>query len=129
MTALILCTRVVTCCVPVAVSLYVFSQDELLAELEKLEKNVDESLFEADEAEDGDPCPKLFTTALHSHRGKTCRESFDFILAVGCGVCEFMQVAQAFLFFPKAKMKKITQTCLEFVFYLKLKLWMFQPNR
>ncbi|CAI5668079.1 unnamed protein product [Oreochromis niloticus] len=50
-----------------------FNEDELLAELEKLEKNVDESLFEADEAEDGDPCPKLFTTALHSHRG-FCRE-------------------------------------------------------
>lgn len=101
--ALILCTRVDTCCVPVAVSLYVFSQDELLAELEKLEKNVDENLFEADKAEDGNPCPKVLTTTLPSHRGKTCRESFDFILAVGCGVCEFMEVVQGFLFFPKSQ--------------------------
>lgn len=106
-----------------------FSQDELLAELEKLEKNVDENLFEADEAEDGNPCPKVLTTTLPSHRGKTCRESFDFILAVGCGVCEFMEVVQGFLFFPKAKMNKNNTNLSGKVFYLKLKLWMFQANR
>ncbi|XP_063333934.1 charged multivesicular body protein 4b-like [Pelmatolapia mariae] len=50
-----------------------FNEDELLAELEKLEKNVDENLFEADKAEEGNPCPKVLTTTLPSHRG-FCRE-------------------------------------------------------
>lgn len=94
------CHLLCACC---CVSVCFFSQGELLAELEKLEKNVDENLFEADEAEDGNPCPKVLTTTLPSHRGKTCWESFDFILAVGCGVCEFMEVVQGFIFFPQSQ--------------------------
>ncbi|XP_059191743.1 charged multivesicular body protein 4b-like isoform X2 [Centropristis striata] len=40
-----------------------FDEDELLTELERLENNLDESLFEADVTEDRVPCPKLSSTA------------------------------------------------------------------
>ncbi|XP_044050286.1 charged multivesicular body protein 4b-like isoform X2 [Siniperca chuatsi] len=48
-----------------------FDEDELLAELERLEKNLDESLFEKDRTEDRDPCPKVSPTASPSHPVKT----------------------------------------------------------
>ncbi|XP_030587857.1 charged multivesicular body protein 4b-like [Archocentrus centrarchus] len=50
-----------------------FDEDELLAELEKLERNLDENLFEADGSEDGVLCPKVLTSAPPSHPG-FCRE-------------------------------------------------------
>ncbi|XP_054475587.1 charged multivesicular body protein 4b-like [Anoplopoma fimbria] len=39
-----------------------FDEDELLAELERLEKSLDESLFEGDRSEDRVPCPKASST-------------------------------------------------------------------
>lgn len=47
-----------------------FAQDELLAELESLEKNLDESLFEKDRMEEKDFCPKVSPIASPSQPGK-----------------------------------------------------------
>lgn len=67
-------------------------QDELLAELEKLEKNLDENVFEADGAEDGDLCPKVLTSASPSHPGKNSQ--FLMIVTGGRVLYEFIRVAQ-----------------------------------
>uniref|UniRef100_UPI0037E908FE charged multivesicular body protein 4b-like n=1 Tax=Semicossyphus pulcher TaxID=241346 RepID=UPI0037E908FE len=44
-----------------------FDEDVLLAELERLEKNLDEGLNEKDSTEEGDSCPKELSTASPSH--------------------------------------------------------------
>ncbi|XP_070764271.1 charged multivesicular body protein 4b-like [Enoplosus armatus] len=44
-----------------------FDEDELLAELQRLEKNLDESLFEKDRTEERLPCSKVSSTASPSH--------------------------------------------------------------
>lgn len=46
-----------------------FSQDELLAELKRLEKDLDEILFE-DRIEEKVPCPQVTSTPSTSHPGK-----------------------------------------------------------
>ncbi|XP_045892156.1 charged multivesicular body protein 4b-like [Micropterus dolomieu] len=48
-----------------------FDEDELLAELKRLEKNLDESLFEKDRTEEIMPCSKVTSTASPSRPAKT----------------------------------------------------------
>lgn len=47
-----------------------FPQDELLAELERLEKSLDENLFESDGMEERVQCTEVPPTALPSQPGK-----------------------------------------------------------
>lgn len=70
-----------------------------MEELEKLQKNLDESFNDSDGEEAGVLCPKVLTTGSHSHPGKNSQESFFMIPAVCCGVYKFTQVAQGFVLF------------------------------
>ncbi|XP_071346024.1 charged multivesicular body protein 4b-like [Trachinotus anak] len=48
-----------------------FDEDALLAELERLEKNLDESVFEKDSVEERVLCPEVLPTASLSHLAQT----------------------------------------------------------
>lgn len=85
---------------PIAVSLSLcLSQDELMEELEKLQKNLDESFNDSDGEEAVVLCPEVLTTGSHSHPGKNSQESFFMIPAVCCAVYKFTQVARGFVLF------------------------------
>ncbi|XP_029290202.1 charged multivesicular body protein 4b-like isoform X2 [Cottoperca gobio] len=54
-----------------------FDEDELLAELEWLEKNLDESLFEKNRMEQRVLCPKVLSTASPSQTAKTEEDDIE----------------------------------------------------
>ncbi|XP_035521399.1 charged multivesicular body protein 4b-like [Morone saxatilis] len=54
-----------------------FDEDELLAELDRLEKNVDESLFERDRMEERVPCTKVSPTTSPPRPAKTEEDEFE----------------------------------------------------
>ncbi|XP_037624020.1 charged multivesicular body protein 4b-like [Sebastes umbrosus] len=54
-----------------------FDEDELLAELERLEEILDESLCEKDRAEERVSCPKVSPTASPSQPGKPEKDEFE----------------------------------------------------
>nr|XP_033491932.1 charged multivesicular body protein 4b-like [Epinephelus lanceolatus] len=54
-----------------------FDEDELLVELESLENNLDESLFEKDRMEEKDFCPKVSPIASPSQPAKTEEDEIE----------------------------------------------------